>query len=121
MRISESELEIMKSLWEKSPQNAAELLDSVRREIDWEATTVRTLLQRLVEKGAVRQDGKRRSYTYTPAVSADEYRGASLRRMMEKMFNSSPMEMLCFFVRQEKLSDSEIAELENILREGGEQ
>lgn len=120
MKISESELEIMKPLWEKSPQTAAELLNTVQQEFNWEATTVRTMLQRLVEKGAVRQSGQKRSYTYSPIVSADEYRGATLRQIVEKMFNSSPAEMLCFFARQEKLSDSEIAELEDILRKGGE-
>ncbi len=121
MKISENELELMKLLWEKSPQSAMELLAAVRRKIAWEATTVRTMLQRLVEKGAVRQEGAKRSYAYIPAVSADEYRGATLRRLKEKMFDSDPMELLCFFVRQEKLSAAEIAELEKILKKGGTQ
>ncbi len=119
MKISENELEIMRLLWEKSPQTATELQDSIREKVRWETTTIRTMLQRLVEKGAVRQAGRKRSYTYTPLVSADEYRSISLRRLIENVFNSNPMEMFCFFARQEKLSDAEIAELENILKKGG--
>ena len=57
IRIPESELEIMKVLWERSPQTLPEIVGNVRRVMPWEAVTVKTLLGRLVKKQFVRRSG----------------------------------------------------------------
>ena len=54
-RISEAEHAVMEALWEKSPLTAADVCDSVCEERGWSMPTVKTLLSRLVAKGAVRK------------------------------------------------------------------
>ena len=51
-RISEAEHAVMEALWEKSPLTAAEVCDAVCDERGWSMPTVKTLLSRLVAKGA---------------------------------------------------------------------
>ena len=52
-RISEAEHAVMEALWEKSPLTAADVCDAVCEPRGWSMPTVKTLLSRLVQKGAV--------------------------------------------------------------------
>ncbi len=73
-KISEVELEIMKVLWSKAPQTANEIIKDLEGEMDWSPKTIRTLINRLVQKEAIsahQEIGK--MYTYTPFVSQDHY------------------------------------------------
>lgn len=115
--ISNSELELMKLLWECSPLSAPALVERVRRSCDWEENTIRTLLARLVKKGAVEQQGQKRSYTYVPRITRDEYREEASCRLVEQVFNSRPGALMSFFVRKGKLSREDIAELKQLLKE----
>ena len=72
--ISDSELEVMKVLWDKAPRTLPQVVEAVRRVNPWESVTVKTLLNRLVRKQAVRQEGERRSYLYSPEITREEYR-----------------------------------------------
>lgn len=51
-KISEAELEIMKVLWSNSPQTANEIIEELEDEMDWKPKTIRTLINRLVQKGS---------------------------------------------------------------------
>lgn len=117
IRIPESELEIMKVLWERSPQTLPEIVGNVRRVMPWEAVTVKTLLGRLVKKQFVRRSGSRRNYLYEPLVERAAVLKSSVRRFMDTMFDGAPGAMLSFFVRSGELSPEEIEELERTIEE----
>lgn len=117
IRIPESELEIMKVLWERSPQTLPEIVRNVRRVMPWEAVTVKTLLGRLVKKEFVRRSGSRRNYLYEPLVERAAVLKSSVRRFMDTMFDGAPGAMLSFFVRSGELSPEEIEELERTIEE----
>ncbi len=72
-RISDSELEVMKLLWQSDGAlPVTEIRGALQRTKGWEATTVKTLVSRLVSKGAVRQE-KRNVYYYSPLITEQEY------------------------------------------------
>ena len=72
--VTNSELELLKLLWETSPLTAPELTERAAASCGWDASTVKTLLARLVGKGTVRQCGRKRFYFYRPLLSREEYR-----------------------------------------------
>lgn len=117
MQIPESEMEIMKVLWEHSPQSLPEIVKSVRRTMPWEAVTVKTLLGRLVKKECVRRSGSRRSYLYEPLVDRAAVLKSATKRFMEKMFDGTPGAMLSFFLRNGDLSNDDIEELSRLIEE----
>ena len=51
--LSEGEWIVMEALWEQAPQTASEIAKSLQPGTGWALNTVRTMLTRLVEKGAV--------------------------------------------------------------------
>lgn len=117
IQIPESEMEIMKVLWEHSPQSLPEIVENVRRAMPWEAVTVKTLLGRLVKKECVRRSGSRRSYLYEPLVDRAAVLKSATKRFMEKMFDGTPGAMLSFFLRNGDLSNDDIEELSRLIEE----
>ena len=114
--ISETEWEIMKILWERSPLGASEIFIALaERDSSWHPKTAKTLLSRLVKKRAVgfRKDG--RGYLYRPLVTEAECAGAESESFLDRVFEGSLTPMLAHFVKHRKLSKEEMNELRSIL------
>jgi BlaI family penicillinase repressor len=72
-RISDTEWEIMRIVWEKHPLTAGEIIeDLIAADPSWHPKTARTLLARLVRKKALDYEAKGRTYVYAPLVSEPE-------------------------------------------------
>ena len=115
--ITNSELELMKILWESSPLTTPELAARAAAACGWNGSTVKTLLARLVEKGALLQEGEKRSYSYRPLLSREEYREEAGKRLAAQAFDDDCAAMVSFFVRRGKLSAADLAELKRLLDE----
>ena len=110
-KISDSELEVMRVLWEAG--DALPITD-IRRILQdrkgWEATTVKTLVQRLVSKGVLEQE-KRKVFYYRPLVSESEYSDWAVSGMVQRLFRGSAKALVATLVQSDGLSDEDIAEL----------
>jgi BlaI family penicillinase repressor len=117
--ISEAEWEVMRILWSSSPQSAAQVIEALAPEKNWGAATIKTMLNRLVKKGALghRSEGKR--YLYFPRVTQDQCMHEETRSFLDRVFGGAVGPMLNYFVDHEKLSPQEIAELRKILERKG--
>ena len=114
-RISDAEWEVMRVVWESHPIDAATVAAEVRGRRDWSEQTVKTLLGRLVRKGALRYDVEGKRYLYRPAVSRSESVRRASRSFLERVFGGATRPALLQFVRESDLSPEEIAELERLL------
>jgi len=115
--ITNSELELMKMLWENAPLTTPELAARAATACGWNGSTVKTLLTRLVEKGAILQEGEKRSYSYRPLLSREAYREEAGKRLAAQAFDDDCAAMVSFFVRRGKLSAADLAELKRLLDE----
>ena len=121
-RISEAELEIMKVLWEKSPQTANEVIKELESIVDWNPKTIRTLINRLVQKEAVSyHQEKGRMYAYYPLVSQDFYLQVETKSLLKRFCGVAFKPLLGNFLKEEKLSSEDINELRQILDEKNEE
>lgn len=114
-RISEAEWEVMTVLWESSPLGATEVAEEVCKRMKWHPKTVKTLLGRLVKKGALRtrQEGNR--YLYRPTLPRERYVAAESRSFVERVFGGQATPALVHFVETMDLSDDDLDELRAIL------
>src|SRR3546814_2005283 len=85
-RASESEMQVLTALWEESPQTAAELTQRIGDANGWTQATVKTLIARLVQKGAVTAEADGRRYLYRPAIAAADAVGAESQRFVDRPF-----------------------------------
>lgn len=117
VHISESEWQVMSLAWEKTPVTTAEIVETLSQRNAWHPRTIRTLVDRLVRKGAleVRRDGKR--YLYTPKVSQKTCVRQESQSFLERVFGGEPALMLLHLVKESDLSKEEIRELRRLLSE----
>ena len=115
-KISDAELEVMKLLWQAGDAlPVTEIRERLQRTKCWEATTVKTLVSRLVAKGAVRQE-KRNVYYYSPLITEPEYNAWATDSLIRRLYNGSARELVAALVRSEGLTRSDVEELRQMFR-----
>jgi BlaI family penicillinase repressor len=116
-RISDAEWSVMKVLWNRSPLTASEVIEDLGRGDEWHPKTVKTLLGRLVQKGALgyKKDGK--AYLYRPLVAEDKCATAASEAFLSRVFSGSLKPMLAHFVEKKRLSAAELDELKKLLED----
>jgi len=115
--INDSELPIMKVLWKKSGITSPEILAQLRGN----KSTLKTLLGRLVGRGAVRvEELTQRSYRYFAVISEVEYIVGQRRNFLQKVFDGSAEKMLLNFVREENISPEDLRGLLDQIEEEGQ-
>ena len=117
-RVSDAEWEVMKVIWRKAPCSALDVIAELTPGSGWRPATIKTLLNRLIAKGALRFKKNGRAYVYSPAVAEDELKRAEADSFLTRVFDGGLSPMLAHFVQSRRLSAREIADLEAILRDG---
>ena len=115
-RISETEWEVMKVCWGKSPIAAQEIIDTLSQHEAWHPKTAKTLLNRLVKKRALGFHKDGRAYLYRPLVAEKDCIAAESDSFLGRVFGGSLQPMLAHFVESRKLSPKEISELKRLLK-----
>ena len=115
-KISDSELEVMKVLWQAGDAlPVTEIREALQKARGWEATTVKTLVSRLVSKGVIRQE-KRNVFYYSPLISEREYNGWATRHLIERLYNGSARELVAALVHSDGLSQADLEELREMFK-----
>lgn len=117
MQISPAELEVMKVLWTKAPQTAADIATGLADSTKWSSRTVKTLLARLVEKGALDTQNDGRRYLYTPLLDQSAYRRRAVGHFVDKVFGGKAAPLVAHLAEARDLSTQDIDELEALLEE----
>ncbi len=114
-QISDAEWEVMKVLWATAPLTASEVADAVCDRMNWHPKTVKTLLGRLVRKGALRFREEGNRYLYRPTLPRERYVAEESRSFLDRVFGGDATPALVHFVESTDLSDDDIRELQAIL------
>ncbi|MBN1997813.1 BlaI/MecI/CopY family transcriptional regulator [candidate division KSB1 bacterium] len=116
-RISDAEWRIMKLLWDKSPRTSNEIIEilDAAEGVDWNPKTIKTLLNRLVNKGALVYEKSGRSYLYLPKVGEKECKRLERQSFLDRVYSGSLKPMLAAFLEDENMTQSDIDELKKIL------
>lgn len=113
--ISEAESRVMEALWKRTPQGSEELASALHADTGWHENTVRTLLNRLIRKGAVRAKRDGRRYLYSPLLTRETWQARESRSLLDRVFGGRVAALLVQFSRSEKLSSKDVAELRKLV------
>ena len=116
-RISESEYAVIEPLWDKAPLTAVEIAERVAKDNDWALQTVKTLLSRLVAKGAVAFETQGRRYLYRPLIARNDHAVSESRRLLDRLFAGRVSPLVAQLAKRDALSEDDIAEIEALLKE----
>jgi BlaI family penicillinase repressor len=116
--LSDGEWEVMDVLWgADGPLLAEQIVDRISGRKSWSPRTVKTLLNRLIKKGALEFESQGKRYLYRPAVPREQCVGQASKSFLSRVFGGSAGPMLVHFVTHAKLSTAELAELQRLLVE----
>jgi BlaI family transcriptional regulator, penicillinase repressor len=114
-KISESEWVVMKAIWFENPITANRIVEKLEDSTSWSPKTIKTLLNRLVQKGAVGFESKGRVYDYYPLIKESVFVKEESRSFLNRVFGGALNPMLATLVESEDLSEEDIKELKRIL------
>jgi BlaI family penicillinase repressor len=116
-KISDAEWEVMKVVWEKPSLTASQIVEQLATQKEWSHRTIRTLLARLVKKGALacKVEGKR--HLYEPKIKKADIINHESQSFLNRVFDGVAAPLLAHFVKTAKMSPEEIQQLRKILAE----
>lgn len=115
MQLPDSEFAVIEVLWDSSPQSAEELIARLGVSRGWQASTVKTLLARLVKKGALHFDRDGRRFLYRPAWEREAYVLNASRTFLDTLFGGSLTPLVAHLSKHRELSESDRQQLAALL------
>jgi BlaI family penicillinase repressor len=115
-KITDSELEVMQTLWEAPDAlPITEIRQTLQQRKGWEATTVKTLVQRLCKKGAVGQE-KRTVFYYRALISQQEYNDWATNDLVHRLYQGSAKSLVAALVQAKGLTQDDLNELRGMFK-----
>ncbi|MBL7745645.1 MAG: BlaI/MecI/CopY family transcriptional regulator [Chitinophagaceae bacterium] len=112
---TESELEILQTLWSKGMATVREVHEELARTKDVGYTTTLKLMQIMHEKGLVKRDDSMRTHIYQAAVNKEKTQKHLLSKMIDNLFGGSPTQLVIQALGEHKASPEEIEKIQALL------
>lgn len=116
-KIAESEWRVMQVLWENGSQTANDVVNALSDEVKWKPRTIKTLISRLVKKGAVKVTEEGYRYRYSAAVAESACVRSETRSFVRRVYQGAMKPALAAFIEDADLSDKEIDDIQKILKQ----
>jgi BlaI family penicillinase repressor len=113
--ISEAESMVMDVLWRRSPLSAEDVVAALTPHQDWQEATIKTLLNRLLNKGAIEATKDGRRYMYSPVLRREDWVLDESESLLSRLFDGRVAPLVAHFSRHRKLTADDIAELRRLL------
>ncbi|WP_310538822.1 BlaI/MecI/CopY family transcriptional regulator [Phenylobacterium sp.] len=117
MNITEAESQIMQALWRKTPLTADEIVADVRARQPWAEATVKTLINRLLKKRAIKSERVDGRHQYVPLVDHANYVQDESQGLLDRLFEGQLAPLVAHFAQNRKLKPEEIARLKKLIAE----
>lgn len=117
MQISEAESAVMQVLWDHHPQSAEEVVAALASTRAWQEPTIKTLLNRLLKKKAIKATKDGRRYLYSPLLKREDWVLRESKGLLDRLFDGRVAPLVVHFSQQRKLSAKDIAELRKLIEE----
>ena len=122
MQISEAESVVMDVLWAAAsdrhvPLAAEDVVAALAESRQWQEATIKTLLNRLLKKGAIKASKDGRRYLYTPVLQRQAWMLGESQGLLERLFDGRIAPLVAHFSEHRKLSRKDIADLRKLLEE----
>ena len=114
--LTEAEWEILKVVWEKQPCAAGTVQEALAQTKDWAYATVKSTMDRMVEKGFLEITRIRNLQLFRSCLSQVEARRGELRKMLARAFNGALTPLVQFLIEHEGLTKEEAAGLRRFVK-----
>lgn len=116
-KISDGEWLVMQVFWSRGGLTAEEVVEALAGKVQWHAQTIRTLINRLLKKKALRFEKEGRRYRYFPTVNQEQCARQERSSFVQRVYGGTVAPMLAAFIEDAQLSPQDIEELKQMLDE----
>ena len=116
-RISDAEAQVMAVLWLNSPLSTEDIASELQSRQGWQLTTIKTLLNRLLKKGAVTAVKEGRRYLYSPLLQRTEWVDEQATGLLDRLFGGSLAPLVARFTSQRRLEPADLAAIKKLLKD----
>lgn len=117
MKLTEPEWELMNALWIRYPATARDIIEFMPGETRWAYTTVKTMLTRLVKKGAIAESKRGSISVYEPLVTQKTARKNAIKNLFDKVLGGAVEPVMHYLIEENQISAKERQELIRMLQE----
>ena len=117
MQVSDAESVVMEVLWDRSPLGSDEVVAALSARSDCAEPTIKTLLNRLLKKGAIRAEREGRRYLYSPVLTREAWVASQSEGVLDRLFGGRVAPLVAHFSERGKLSREDIEELRRLIGE----
>lgn len=117
MQLPESELAVMEMLWADAPRTSEALIAELGETRGWQPSTVKTLLARLVRKGALQAEPDGRRFLYSPALPREQFLNQATRHFLDTLFGGRLTPLVAHLSDQRALSAADRKALVHLLQD----
>jgi BlaI family penicillinase repressor len=115
VELTEAEWQIMKVVWEMEPCAAGTVQETLAASRKLAYSTVKTTMDRMVEKGFLEIDKIRNLQLFKSCVSELDAKRGEFRRMLKRAFDGALTPMMQFLIEHEGLSKEEASQLRKLV------
>lgn len=117
MQISEAESVVMDVLWRTHPLAAEDVVAALVDAQHWQEATIKTLLNRLLKKGAIAAAKDGRRYLYSPVLQREDWVLGESQGLLQRLFDGRVAPLVAHFSEHRQLSKADIADLRKLIEE----
>jgi BlaI family transcriptional regulator, penicillinase repressor len=114
-RPTESELELLRILWENEPATVRDIYYTLNQERPSGYTTVLKLLQIMTTKGLVVRDEANRAHVYRAAISQDDMQSKILKDLSVRLFSGSAAQLALHALAMEPATQNDLDEIRALI------
>lgn len=117
MQVSDAEAQVMVVLWERNPLAAEDVVAALSGQKEWAEATVKTLLNRLLNKGAIRAERDGRRFLYSPVLQREAWLSQQSEGLVDRLFGGRVAPLVAHFSERGRLDQRDIDELKRLIAE----
>ena len=114
MKLYDSELKILDTLWEEGDATAKQVARILNKKTGWSKTTTYTVIKKCIDKGAVSREEP--DFVCHALVSREEVQETETTELINKMYKGMPDQLVAAILGQKRLSPEDIKKLKSIIR-----
>ena len=115
--ITEAESVVLEVLWQRSPIATEDVVAALKDQRQWQEPTIKTLLNRLLNKGAVSAEKVGRRYLYSPVLKREEWLSSESENFLARLFGGRVAPLVAHFSKHRRLTKKDLAELRRLIEE----
>ena len=117
MKLTDAEWQLMNALWKDHPATARQIEEHLPPQVNWAYTTIKTMLNRLVDKRAINERKQGKTSVYEPVITQDKAQRSAFRSLLDQAFEGAMGPLVHCLVEEKQLTAGQRRTLIEILEQ----